>query len=108
MYVRLQVMKNKSKFGLAKHLDYDESIDPVMDWIISMIKHCCFVPYFVENWVMIVDCDEMGIMSFPVKFFIRLLKLMQLNHAACMHRLFIVNVPFTFNSIWSMAKRSYI
>ena len=98
-------MKHKKKFGVPHHLDYEPAIDPVIDWIMCVIKKYCFVPYFVENWVMIVDCDEMGLTSFPVKFFLRLLNIMQLNHAACMHKLFLVNVPFTFGAIWGMAKR---
>ena len=105
VYVRLQVIKNKAKFGTPEKLNYDDT-DPAIDWLISLIREKCFVPYFVENWIMIVDCDEMGVMSFPVKFLTKLLKLTQLNHASCMHRMFLVNTPGTFNVVWSMIKRT--
>lgn len=103
MYVRLQIMKNKKKYGLDDRIDY-ESIDEALDWIMCLVRKEAFKEYFIENWIMIIDCDEMGVMSFPVKFLTRLLKIMQLHHAACLHRLYLVNTPFSFSSVWSMAK----
>lgn len=98
-------MKNKVKYGVPDRITFD-NIDEPFDWILSLIREACFVPYFVENWIMIIDCEDMGVIGFPVKFLMKLLKLTQLNHASCMHRMFFVNIPSTFNVIWGMAKRN--
>lgn len=105
VYVRLNVMRNKKKFGLREEVKYSE-LDPTIDWIMSLIRKECFRPYFVENWVMIVDADDLGIMSFPISFFSNLLKITQVNHPACLHRMYIVNPPFSVNAIFKLLSRN--
>lgn len=100
-------MRNKAKYGLNEKLKYEE-INPGVDWIFTLIRNECFRPYFVENWIMIVDADEMGVFNFPIGFFSNLLKMTQINHPACLHKMFIVNPPFSIGAIYSMLSRSRV
>jgi hypothetical protein len=104
VYVRLNVMRNKRKFGLREEVKYSE-LDPTIDWVMSFIRKECFRPYFIENWIMIVDADDLGIMSFPISFFSNLLKITQVNHPACLHKMYIVNPPFSVNAIFKLLSR---
>lgn len=104
VYVRLNVMKKKKEFGLNPKLQY-EDLDDTIDWILTLFRTECFTPYFVENWIMILDADDMGMLSFPVNFFTNLLKLTQINHPSCLHKMFIVNPPFTIGAIFKVAAR---
>lgn len=105
LYARLGVMKKKSAYGLSDKLKY-EDMDVGLDWLISLIRKECFRPYFIENWIMIVDADDMGILSFPIGFFSNLLKLTQVNHPACLHKMFIVNPPFSVGAVFKMISRN--
>ena len=98
------VMKKKEKYGLAKDLKY-EDMTPGLDWIFTLIRRECYRPYFVENWIMIVDADDIGVFSFPIGFFTGLLKMTEINHPNCLHKLFILNPPFSFGAIYKMASR---
>lgn len=107
VYVRLGVMKKKAQYGLSEKLKY-EDMDIGLDWIISLIRKECYRPYFIENWIMVVDADDMGIMSFPIGFFSNLLKLTQVNHPACLHKMYIVNPPFSVGAIFKMISRKLL
>lgn len=100
-------MKHKEKHGMNKNTKY-EDMDPGIDWILTLIRRECYRPYFVENWIMILDADDLGLFSFPVGFFTNLLKLTQVNHPSCLHKMFIVNPPFAINAIFKMASRRYL
>lgn len=107
VYVRLGILKKKAQYGLNEKLKYEE-MDVGLDWIISLIRKECYRPYFIENWIMIVDADDMGILSFPIGFFSNLLKLTQVNHPACLHKMFVVNPPFSFGAIFKMISRKVL
>lgn len=104
MYVRLGVMKSKAKHGLSDKLNYPD-LDPAIDWILTLIRKECYRGYFVENWIMIIDAADMGVFSFPVKFFTNLMGMTQINHPACLHKMFIVNTATSMGAVWSMASR---
>ena len=95
-------MKKKREHGLDPNLKY-EDLDDSVDWIVSLIRRECFTPYFVENWIMILDADGLSMMSFPVGFFTNLLKLTQVNHPACLHKMYIVNPPFGVSALFTIA-----
>ena len=105
VYVRLNVMNRKTEFGLPKDLKH-EDMTPGIDWIFTLIRKECYRPYFIENWIMIVDADDMGVWSFPVNFFLKLLKMTEINHPNCLHKLFIVNTAFSFSAIVKMISRT--
>lgn len=96
-------MKNKSSFGLNDSITY-ENIDSAVDWYLCLVHQACFRPYHIENWVMFLDCEGLSVFGFPVKFFTQLMKIMQLNHAATMHKMFILNPPTGFGAVFSAAK----
>lgn len=98
-------MRRKKEFGLSEKLKYEE-MNAGIDWIFTLIRRECFRPYFIENWIMIVDADELGVLSFPIGFFSSLLKMTQINHPACLHKMFIVNPPFSIGAIYTMLSRS--
>jgi CRAL/TRIO domain len=104
VYVRLGVMKDKKKNGLDDNLKYPE-LDPAIDWILTLIRKECYLSYFVENWIMIIDAADMGIFSFPVKFFTNLIGMTQINHPSCLHKMFIVNTASSMGAVWKMASR---
>lgn len=104
VYVRLNVMKKKADFGLPKDLKY-EDMTAGIDWIFTLIRKECYRPYFVENWIMIVDADDMGVWSFPITFFTGLLKMTEINHPNCLHKLFIVNTAFSFGALVKIVTR---
>lgn len=105
VYVRLNIWKKRAKHGLSDKLKH-EDLNPGIDWIFTLIRKECFRPYFIENWIMIVDADEMGVLSFPVGFFSNLLKMTQINHPSCLHKMFIVNSPFSIGAIYTMLSRN--
>lgn len=71
---------------------------------LSIIQKYVFRPYHIENWVMIIDVEKKGVLNFPYKAIKSLIEATDLNFSSRLHRTFIVNPSFLFNTAWTFIK----
>lgn len=89
-----------------------------MVFYLDLVKRYLFVPGKVENWVILIDTNNVGLLGLPFKvkyFFISLLKIFytmkllnqvisitQTNYMAALEDLYIMNPSFSLNTSWSI------
>lgn len=71
---------------------------------LSIIQKYVFKPYFIENWVMIIDAEKKGVVNFPWKALKSLIEATNVNFASRMHKLYILNPSFLFYATWKIIK----
>lgn len=71
---------------------------------LSIIQKYVFRPYYIENWVMIIDVEKKGLVNFPWKAIKSTVDATNLNFSSRLHKMFILNPSFIFNTTWNMVK----
>ena len=66
-------------------------------FFLEVIISNMLLPGQIENWVIILDFNNMGLFTFPVMSFKKMIGFLQSNYRARMYKLYAVNTP---NSIW--------
>lgn len=61
-------------------------------------------PGAVENWLVILDCKDVGITQIPTSKLKPMVSLLQQNFRGRLFRLFGINVPFLLRAIWQLVK----
>jgi len=82
---------------------------PYEDWLASIIylleyileRQC--IKGQIENWNLLVDCEDASVFSLPTEFK-RLLEVLQNNYKCRLYTLFIMNIPFILRAIWLLVK----
>ena len=60
------------------------------------------IPYHIENWVILFDIHEKGIMSLPLGTLKSLIVNMSNNCSGRLYKFFIVNPPWILRASWSV------
>jgi len=68
----------------------------------SVVEKYCFVPGKVENWVFIIETNNMSMWSFPFKILQKLVTMTSIAFTSTMHKLFILNAPRILKASWGM------
>ena len=56
----------------------------------------------VENWIVIIDLNEIGIMGLPMNNLINILKYLSSNYRSRMYKCYVLNAPGSVSIPWSM------
>lgn len=84
-------------------------------FMMEYIRGNLFLPGQVENWNIMIDLDNLGLMSVPYKVIILLriirvqslksfMETLQSQYRCTSSRIFIMNVSYIFNMVWSTVK----
>ena len=84
--------------------DQMEKFQQFLQVYLAIIQKYIFRPYYIENWVMIIDVEKKGLINFPWKALKSIIDTTNLNFSSRMHKMFIVNPSFIFNTTWSIIK----
>jgi hypothetical protein len=57
----------------------------------SKVKNNMFIPYHIENWVIVMDVKYMGAMSLPIKTIRRITDVTTVNFCSTMDQMLILN-----------------
>lgn len=60
-----------------------------------------FVPGKVENWMFLLETNEIGVFGLPLKALGVVIDTMTVNFAACLEKMFILNPSSGLNFVWS-------
>ena len=58
----------------------------------------------VENWIVIIDCKDVGVTQVPKQKLKTMVKQLQKNYRGRLYKLYAVNMPFMLRALWSMLK----
>ncbi|KAL4447108.1 hypothetical protein ABPG74_013960 [Tetrahymena malaccensis] len=75
----------------------EDSLIKGVSFFLEVVVNNMLLPGQIENWVIILDFNQMGLFSFPVMSFKKMIGFLQSNYRARMYKLYCVNTP---NSIW--------
>lgn len=71
---------------------------------LSMIQKYVFQPYYIENWIMIIDVEKKGVVNFPWKAIKSIIETTNLSFSSRLHKMFIVNPSTFFSATWNIVK----
>lgn len=66
------------------------------------IKKRLLKPYFVENWVSLLDLEGRSLFNIPFKALRALTDTTSITFAGCMHRMFFLNPSIMFYGVWQV------
>ncbi len=67
-----------------------------------MVEKYLLRDYYIENWIIILDLDKKGFMSFPFKAIQATISVTSLVFAGRMHSLYMLNPTFMFYGLWKL------
>lgn len=79
-------------------------LEHFMNIYLGILQKYVFKPYYIENWVIIIDLENKGLLNFPWKAIKTSVDTTNVNYAARLHKMFILNPSFIFNTTWNMIK----
>lgn len=71
---------------------------------LGIIQKYCLKPYYIENWVIVIDLEHKGLLNFPFKAIRAAVDATNVDFASRLHKMFLVNPSFIFNTTWNIAK----
>lgn len=98
-----------TELGIVSFLlitDKTEHHDGIMACVFMMeyVRANLFIPGQVENWNLLIDLDNLGLMGIPYKSLKSFLETLQGQYRCTSARVFIMNVSYVFNVVWSTVK----
>jgi len=69
--------------------------------MIEYVRERFFLPGQVENWIIVMDMEQMGLMNIPFKTLKSVLETLQSLYRCTSARIFLFNVSGTFHFLWS-------
>jgi len=87
----------------AKKTKMEDFTDAVV-YILKLAQKYCFVPYHVENWVIILECDGAGLTDFPRKFVSKITEVTTTNFQSTLEKMFIMNPSWFAKILYEGAK----
>lgn len=73
-------------------------------FMMEYVRANLFMPGQVENWILLIDLDYLGLMGIPYKSLKSFLETLQSQYRCTSARVFIMNVSYVFNVVWSTIK----
>lgn len=70
----------------------------------TQIVQSTFVAGFIENWVIVLDTGNLGVLGFPFKAGKQLATILQLIFVCTLHRMYIMNPSSSFGALFAMSK----
>lgn len=67
-----------------------------------------YVRGYVENWIVILDSGGSGLFDFPFSTLSMINEFFSINYTSSLHKMFILNPSFIFNSSWKLIESNYI
>jgi hypothetical protein len=71
-------------------------------FVLDTCKKFYFVPGKVENWVIIIESNSMGVFNFPFKIVKTINDVTSVNYTSTLDRLYIMNPSTFLNSSWNI------
>lgn len=71
----------------------------------NMVRKYSFRKYHIENWVLIIDLDFLGLMDFPVNAFKKIILDSALFFAGCLHKTYLLNPSGFFSIGWNIVQK---
>jgi hypothetical protein len=84
-----------------KQLDLTDFI-AALCFVLDTCKKFYFVPGKVENWVIIIESNSMGVFNFPFKIVKTINDVTSVNYTSTLDRLYIMNPSTFLNSSWNI------
>lgn len=81
-----------------------EDFEKFLKVYLGIIQKYCFKPYYIENWIIVIDLEHKGITNFPYKAIKAAIDATNVDYAARLHKMFILNPSFLFNATWNLVK----
>jgi hypothetical protein len=72
--------------------------------IVQYVMDHAMRPGAIENWVVIMDCKDVGITEVPKKKLQTMVSQLQKNFRGRLYKLYALNMPFMLRAIWSLVK----
>lgn len=73
-------------------------------FMMEYVRENLFLPGQVENWNLLLDLDNLGLMGIPYKSIKSFLDTLQAQYRCTSWRVFIMNVSYIFNAVWATVK----
>ena len=80
----------------------EKIINQAISVFLDLVKKYMFIPYHIENWVILFDIHEKGVMSLPLGTLKSLIVNMSTNCSGRLYKFFIVNPPWILRASWSV------
>ena len=75
-----------------------------LTFMLEYIKKNIFLPGQIENWIVLVDLDNLSLLNVPFKSLKLYLQTMQNQFRCTSRQVFIVGISMVFNFMWNTAK----
>jgi len=76
----------------------------LVTYFLDYVMKNLLLPGQVENWVVITDLENVGIMNLPYSLLQEVFSFMQNNFRGRMYRAYILDAPWTFSAAWNVLK----
>jgi len=94
---------NVEKLDMKK-MSMDDFCDTLCA-LCAVLEEYCFVPGKVENWVIIIETNNVGMWSFPFKILQNLVTITSIAFTSTLDKLYIMNPPRLLKASWSMIQK---
>jgi hypothetical protein len=84
-------------------IDTDLILD-TLAYFLEYVIDKMFLPGQVENWVIIMDTEGLGVFSGTLSIIQKIMNFVQHNYRSRLYRMFVVNTPFSFYLLWRVVK----
>ena len=61
-----------------------------------------FIDHCIENWIMIIETGNLGIMGLPLKGLGLIIGQMQINYCATLEKMFLTNPSWGLSTSWAI------
>mmetsp|Transcript_7108 Transcript_7108/g.6372 ORF Transcript_7108/g.6372 Transcript_7108/m.6372 type:complete len:167 (-) Transcript_7108:741-1241(-) len=69
-----------------------------------IVRDHCFVPYFVENWIIIIEVNGLSLWSFPFKLVKEVLNVTGANFQSTLEKLYLMHPSFIISGAWKVIR----
>lgn len=66
-----------------------------------------FVPYYVENWVIILELNNLSLFSIPVTLIRKIIDMCQRNYTSTVEVMYILNPSYFLMNAWNFVKSTF-
>jgi hypothetical protein len=72
--------------------------------LLFVISKYCFVPGKVENWIIMIETNSVGVFGFPFMILKKIIEFTSANFSSTMEKLYLLNPSFGLNTSWNVVK----
>ena len=96
----LKVRDFKRNYEKFAYEDWVRSIIYLLEYVVSSL----LIKGQIENWNILVDCEDASLFSLPSEFK-KILLILQNNYKCRLYKLYIMSIPFILKAIWVLVKQ---